>query len=189
MNLYTIFLENDWVVKTMIVAAIVTTLIILEKLYQFYISYQALQELKSMQNISEIEQLKSSQLKDILANISSFEGERRELFDANVGVHLDIYESYLMRYIPIIGLIAILAPMLGLIGTFLGVSHVFDGVSQVSLSDPAIIARGIRGVLIDTLSGLMVAVYAMIFYKAFEIYVQKIIMKFEAQLYKLLKEK
>ena len=150
MNLYTIFLENDWVVKTMIVASMITTLIVFEKLYQFYTYTQLLKEMKKLNSLSEIAALKPSFTKTLLEDISTFKDERKELFDANIGVKLDMFESYMMRYISVLGLIAILSPMLGLIGTFLGVSHVFDGVSQVSLSDPAIIAKGIREVLIDS---------------------------------------
>lgn len=189
MSIYTLWLENDWVVKTMIIATMTTTIIIFEKLFQFYITLKSFKEMNELASLNELDKLQKSHVKTLLEDLLTFKDERKELFDANIGVKLDIFESYMMRYISVLGLIAILSPMLGLIGTFLGVWHVFEGVSQVSLSDPAVIAKGIKEVLIDTVSGLMVAVYAMIFYKSFEIFVHKQVMQFESKLYKLLKEK
>ena len=188
MNIYTLWLENDWVVKLMIIATFTVFIIVFEKIYQFISTFKTLKKMQNITSFNEIHMLPSSELTTILQDINSFEGEREALFNAHVGVKLDMFESYLMRYVSILGLIAILSPMLGLIGTFLGVWHVFEGVSQVSLSDPAIIAKGIKEVLIDTMAGLIVAVIAMIFYKSFEILGQKMVMSFEESLYKLLKK-
>jgi biopolymer transport protein ExbB/TolQ len=189
MSLYNVWIENDWVVKLMILAVFVVIMIVFEKSYQLFKSYKSLQGMKKLSSLNAVESLEPSKLKEVLVQINAFEGQRVELFDANIGVKLDILESYLMRFVSVLGLIAILSPMLGLIGTFLGVWHVFEGVSQVNLNDPSVIAKGIKEVLIDTMAGLIVAVIAMIFYKSYEIIAQKMVTSFEEQLYILLKQK
>lgn len=186
MDLYTFFLENDFVVKTMIVAAIVTFVIVLEKIYIFIEMFFLLRALKKYTVLDEIENLKDSKLKTFLNDLLDFPRENKELFHAFVGVTLDKYEAYLMQYISVLGLIAILSPMVGLIGTFLGVWHLFDGLSLVNLSDPSVIAKGIKEVLVDTMAGLGMAVIAMVFYKTFELYVHKSVIEFEEKLYRLL---
>ena len=189
MDIYTFFIQHDWVVRLMIIAFFITLIIVLEKIYHFISISIALKELEKIKNLEEIQHINNHFLQSTFIEIKSFQGEQKELFNAFIGVKLDRYEAYLMRYISILGLIAILSPMLGLIGTFMGVWHVFEGVSSISLSDPAIIAKGIKEVLIDTMAGLSMAVIAMIFYKSFEIFVHKNVINFEEKLYKILKEK
>lgn len=187
MNILEIWLEHDWVIKILIIATIVVIVIALEKAYQFFKVSQTLKSLASIQSVQEYSALQEGQLKDILEDIDSFKESDKALFNANVGVKLDIFESSQMRFVGIISTIATLSPMLGLIGTFIGVWHVFEGVGSVGLNDPAIIARGIKEVLVDTMAGLIVAVIAMVFYKIFEYLGQRNILAFEDKLYKLLK--
>jgi len=187
MSILEIWIDNDWVIKTLIVATLAVFLIALEKSYQFFKVYKALKSLSTIEKVNKYASLEESEVKDILEDVDGFKDEDKALFNSNVGVKLDIFESSQMRYVGIIATIATLSPMLGLIGTFIGVWHVFEGVGSVGLNDPAIIARGIKEVLIDTMAGLIVAVIAMVFYKTFEHLGQKNIMNFEDRLYKLLK--
>ena len=187
MSILEIWIENDWIIRVLIIATFVVFIISLEKIYQFFIIHKALREVESIQNIDEYETLKIKSIKEILQDIDGFKDSDSALFNANVGIKLDMFESTQMKYVSIISTIAVLAPMLGLIGTFIGVWHVFEGVGSVGLNDPAIIARGIKEVLIDTMAGLIVAVIAMVFFKIFEYLGQRNILRFEDKLYKLLK--
>ena len=187
MNIVEIWMHNDWVIKTLIVATMVVLVIALEKGYQFFKVAGELKALKGIESVREFEQLKGGEVQTILQDIDSFKNEDKALFNSNVGIKLDIFESSQMRFVGIISTIATLSPMLGLIGTFIGVWHVFEGVGSVGLNDPAIIARGIKEVLVDTMAGLIVAVISMVFYKIFEYLGQKNILTFEDKLYKLLK--
>jgi len=82
--------------------------------------------------------------------------------------------------------VATLAPMVGLVGTFLGVWHVFEGVGSFGLEEPAVIAQGIKEVLIDTVAGLTVAIPAMILYKSFQITGNRLLLRLEERTYELL---
>jgi len=188
MNILQLWLENDWVIKILIIATIVVIVISLEKSYQFFKVYKALKELDDISNIEETQKLSKNSVSEILINVHSFKDSESELYNANIGIKLDMFEDSQMKYVGIISTIAVLSPMLGLIGTFIGVWHVFEGVGSVGLNDPAIIARGIKEVLIDTMAGLIVAVIAMIFFKIYEYLAQKNILQFEDKLYKLLKK-
>jgi len=187
MSIFELWIENDWVIRILIIAVFVVLIIALEKTYQFIKVYMMLREVHSLQSIEEHENLNNNMMREILEDIHSFKDSDAALFNANVGVKLDIFEASQMKYVGVIATIATLSPMLGLIGTFIGVWHVFEGVGNVGLNDPAIIARGIKEVLVDTMAGLIVAVIAMIFYKLFEYLGQRNIMHFEDKLYKLLK--
>lgn len=180
MNIIELWTTQDWVVKTLIVAFFAATVIIMEKAYQLFGASRQIRILES-------EELKAP-YSDVMASIRSFGTESEALFNANAGVQLEKIDLHLGRYIGFLGLIAVLSPMLGLIGTFFGVWHVFEGVGNFGLNDASVIARGIKEVLIDTISGLIVAVYATIFYKLFELWSKKLSIAFEEKLYAIVKD-
>jgi len=188
MSIFEFWLENDWVIKLLGVALIAVIIMVFEKIYQYYISYQRLKELNSMQTLNDIDNLKEGVMRDTLNGVVSFKNSTENLYNANIGVKLDLFEQYMMRSVSFIGLIAVLSPMIGLIGTFIGVWHVFGGVGDSGLNDPSIIARGIKEVLIDTMGGLVVAVISMIFYKSFEHISTKFVSLFEVKLYELIRD-
>lgn len=188
MSIFEFWMEHDWVIKILSIALIVVIIMALEKVYQYFVSSARLKELRAMKDLNDIEKLKAGVMRSSVEDIVSFEGSSETLFNANVGVKLDMYEQYMMRSVSFIGLVAVLAPMIGLIGTFIGVWHVFGGVGDSGLNDPGIIARGIKEVLIDTMAGLVVAVISMIFYKMFEHISNKFVSQFEAKLYELIRD-
>lgn len=57
-----------------------------------------------------------------------------------------------------IKIIASIAPLLGLLGTTIGVLLSFEAISAQGLDDPAIFAKGISMALITTVGGLIVAI-------------------------------
>jgi biopolymer transport protein ExbB len=179
MNILELWIEQDMVIKTLIIAFFVASVIILEKLYQL------IRMTNIIKNLDEehLEKTNMSVIKNALVSIDSFAQKEKVLYNANIGVQLEKIDQYLMKYIGILGLIAILSPMLGLIGTFFGVWHVFEGVGSFGLNNPGAIARGIKEVLADTMAGLMVAIYATIAYRLLELWVRQLSVKFEEKLY------
>ena len=76
------------------------------------------------------------------------------------------YESAMLeRYVEIIATVSTISPLLGLLGTVLGMIKVFQGVEAYGLGDPTFFAAGIWEALITTAVGLAVAIPAFIFYK------------------------
>lgn len=55
-------------------------------------------------------------------------------------------------------IIASIAPLLGLLGTVIGVLDSFDSITKSGLGDPSIFSRGISVALITTIAGLIVAI-------------------------------
>lgn len=54
--------------------------------------------------------------------------------------------------------IASVAPLLGLLGTVVGVLNAFDAISKHGLDDPSVFSGGISVALITTVAGLIVAI-------------------------------
>lgn len=70
----------------------------------------------------------------------------------------------LNRYVSAIGTIAVVAPLLGLFGTVVGMIDIFGSYSPVG-GDPAQLAHGISVALYNTGFGILIAIPAMIFHR------------------------
>jgi biopolymer transport protein ExbB len=63
-----------------------------------------------------------------------------------------------------ISLFIALAPMLGFMGTVIGMIDAFDAIAAANNISPAIVATGIKVALLTTVFGLIVAIILQIFY-------------------------
>lgn len=170
-SVMTFIYQSDWVVKIFIVMSVVVLTIVLERLYELG---RTQREINRMGRDMQAAVRRDSPVRLLQAIDES--DERR------VDLALNLFEQRLRRYATLLGLIAVLAPMLGLVGTFLGVFQVFEGVSEVGLSDPKAIAGGIRKVLVDTVAGLSIAMPAMAAFKSFEVWVLNLSLRAETLL-------
>jgi biopolymer transport protein ExbB len=71
----------------------------------------------------------------------------------------------LERYINVIGTIAGVSPLLGLLGTVSGMIKSFNIISMQGVADPASLAGGISEALITTAAGLVVAIPTFVIYR------------------------
>lgn len=71
----------------------------------------------------------------------------------------------LERYINVIGTIAGISPLLGLLGTVSGMIKSFNIISIQGVADPASLAGGISEALITTAAGLVVAIPSFVIYR------------------------
>jgi biopolymer transport protein ExbB len=71
----------------------------------------------------------------------------------------------LERYINVIGTIAGISPLLGLLGTVSGMIKSFNIISMQGVADPASLAGGISEALITTAAGLVVAIPTFVIYR------------------------
>jgi len=188
MSILDIWTQNDWVVRTLIIAFGFVLLMSFEKIYHYILYFKHNKQLDKLSSLNDLQDLDEGMIKTTLQDIKEYNGDTSTFINSYIGVKLDLYEQYMMKYVSIIGVIAVLSPMLGLIGTFIGVWHVFEGVADISLSDPSIIAKGIKEVIVDTMAGLIVAVGSMILFKTFEYLSMKNVSRFEEKLYKLVKD-
>jgi biopolymer transport protein ExbB len=71
------------------------------------------------------------------------------------------------RYLNTLGTIASAAPLLGLLGTVIGMIEIFGSQAPTGGNNPAMLAHGISVALYNTAFGLMVAIPALMFYRYF----------------------
>ena len=87
---------------------------------------------------------------------AELQGEISYLFQRNFG---STYVS-----LTILRLISVISPLLGLLGTVLGISRVFREISMQAAVDNAAMAGGIWEALITTIMGMSVAIPTLVFY-------------------------
>ena len=90
----------------------------------------------------------------------------------------------LERFLNTLGTIASISPLLGLLGTVIGMIEIF-GSQAPSGSNPIVLAHGISVALYNTAMGLIVAIPSMIFYRHFRSKVDSLIVEMESQAVKL----
>lgn len=90
----------------------------------------------------------------------------------------------LERYLTTLGTIASVGPLLGLLGTVIGMVELFGALGPGS-HDPVMLARGISVALYNTAMGLIVAIPSMIFYRHFRGKVESLVVEMEQQAIKL----
>ena len=75
--------------------------------------------------------------------------------------------AILERGLPVLATIAMVAPLLGFLGTVTGMINSFDALASVGLNNPAAVASGISEALITTAAGLMIAIPVQMAYNYF----------------------
>lgn len=92
----------------------------------------------------------------------------------------------LERFLNALGTIASIAPLLGLLGTVVGMIQAFNAIVDQGVGDPSVLAGGISVALITTAAGLTVAIPSLIFHRYFERLVDEYVVYMEAEALKLI---
>lgn len=71
------------------------------------------------------------------------------------------------RYLNTLGTIASITPLIGLLGTVIGMIKVFTAITAVGVGDPTVLSGGISEALITTAAGLSVGIPCLMFYRYF----------------------
>ena len=87
----------------------------------------------------------------------------------------------LQFFLTTLGTIAVITPLLGLLGTVLGMIDVFMAMSAMTVSEPEALAGGIAKALITTAAGISVAIPSLIFVRYFRRKVIGLVLQMETQ--------
>ena len=92
----------------------------------------------------------------------------------------------LERYLNTLGTIAAISPLLGLLGTVIGMIEVFTNLTLHGAGDVSNLAGGISQALITTAAGLSVAIPSLMFYRYFRGRVDELVVFMEQEAVKLI---
>jgi len=91
----------------------------------------------------------------------------------------------LERYLGMLGPIAAVSPLLGLLGTVVGMIRTFKAITIAGVGDPTAMAGGIAEALITTAAGLIIAVPALMAYRYLRGRVDSLVIRMEKESLKL----
>ena len=89
------------------------------------------------------------------------------------------------RFLNTLGTIAAISPLLGLLGTVIGMIKVFNAITSSGVGNAAPLAGGISQALITTAAGLSVAIVALMFHRYFRGRVDELVVKMEEEAIKM----
>jgi biopolymer transport protein ExbB len=128
-----------------------------------------------------IELQSSSPLGCILASGILTRNENRDVMKNSIedtGRHV-VHE--LERYLNSLGTIAAITPLLGLLGTVIGMIKVFATITTQGVGNPGALAGGISEALITTAAGMSVAIPTLMFYRYFRGRVRMLVIRMEQE--------
>ncbi|RFA24564.1 biopolymer transporter ExbB [Alkalilimnicola ehrlichii] len=91
----------------------------------------------------------------------------------------------LERYLNMLGTIAAISPLLGLLGTVIGMIKVFGAIQLQGLGNTGALAGGISEALVTTAAGLVVAIPALMAYRYLRRHVDGLVVDMEQEALKL----
>lgn len=183
-----------WPIYPLILASIVTLAIIVERLWVLRSNVIAPPELLpevqrwlgqggvNKEALSKLQQ--HSLLGEIFASALNNASSSREVVKESIEETGRAVAHKLEKNLTTLGTIATVSPLLGLLGTVIGMVELF-GAFTTTGHDVAQFARGISVALYNTAGGIVVAVPAMIFYRYFRGRVDGLIVEMEQQAIKL----
>jgi biopolymer transport protein ExbB len=183
-----------WPIWPLIIASVLALAIILERLWSLNSNLVAPKSLLSKvqeglkqggvtaEVLADLE--KHSPLGRVFAAGLRNIGSSREVMKEAIEETGRAVTHELERFLTTLGTIASVSPLLGLLGTVIGMVEIFGALTPTGGS-PAMLAHGISVALYNTAMGLIVAIPAMIFYRYFRARVETLVIEMEQQAVKL----
>jgi len=102
---------------------------------------------------------------DATARFLTTQAELSEFRDELLMTIDDSTKDYVTRFLPLLNTVSNVSPLLGLLGTILGMITAFESIAASGTGDPRVVAGGISEALITTATGLIVAIPTLVFYR------------------------
>ena len=125
-------------------------------------------ETKSLDNKQAEEISNLSSLGFLLINCLKYKNLARENLESKVEEKAAEVQYSLERNLTMLGTIATISPLIGLLGTVVGMITAFTGLTESAGANPDLLAAGISQALITTAFGLLIAVPGLVLHKYFE---------------------
>jgi len=166
---------GGWLMLPIIICSVISAAIIIERLWTLQPSRVLPKNLsrqvwewvsKNRLNHTHIQALhQGSPLGEILAAGLVNRHREREIIKESIEDAGRQVVHDLERFLNSLGTIAAISPLLGLLGTVIGMVKVFAAITTHGVGDPTVLAGGISEALITTAAGLTVAIPSLIGYR------------------------
>lgn len=170
---------GGWLMWPIILCSILMLIIIIERAIKLKSSTVTPAHLREqlMQRLIEQGDIDRESLENVKQNSPLGDILATGLMNRQYGIHsmtmhmenrASIAIHQLEKNINMLGTIGAIAPLLGLLGTVIGIITAFLAITAGSMQDPALLAAGVSQALITTAGGMLVAIPAVIAYRVFQ---------------------
>ena len=173
-----LLISGGWFIWPLLVCSILLISIVLERLWFLQRRLVAPKGLlRQAQNLiqkdsfhtqNQQEIAATSQLGDLLQHCYQYRLNPREFVEIKAEEKASEIKLVLERNLSMLSTIASISPLLGLLGTVVGMITAFTGLTETSGANPDLLAQGISQALITTAFGLFIAVPGLVLHKYFE---------------------
>lgn len=183
---------GGWLMMPIVVCSIVALIIIIErgsrlqydKIVPKRLREQLINRLRENGDISRTQLLnvkEKTPLGDILATGLLYRQYGLESMTMHMQNRASVQIHQLEKNINMLGTIGAISPLLGLLGTVLGIISSFLAITDGAMQDPTLLAAGVSQALITTAAGMIVAIPALVAYRYFQRRVVDINAQFETE--------
>lgn len=175
--MFDIIVSGGWLMLPIIICSIITIAITIERFWTLNPAKIAPRnQLGQVWNWIQTNQMDSEKLKElrrssplgrILAAGLSNSRHGRDIMKDSIEEAASQVIHEMERFLTILGTIATISPLLGLLGTVFGMITVFNEIMLQGTGNAGVLAGGISQALITTAAGLCVAIPAMISHRFF----------------------
>ena len=177
--MWNFLIRGGYTMIPIVLCSVVSLAVIIERGFNLRVGRilppRILDKLNRDSDFSEISAALSENETSILARILKLGLRHRNLSREknyeNVSLALKQVESRLERGLVLLEIVAVVSPLLGLLGTVIGMVQVFNVISQIGAGHAQALSAGISQPLITTIAGLVVAIPSLV---AHGIYTRKI---------------
>ncbi len=180
-TLYTIIINGGPVMWPLVVCSFVVVTVILERTF-FWLSIERYRNRKLMDHILTLaESGKWDEIKDetkksrdhvirvLVIGIMHRDFDMARAMEAETEMVL----HRMQRFMPVLDTMITVAPLLGILGTVLGIISSFNLLGSEGLADPKLVTSGIAQALLTTAGGLIISIVALIPYNYFNTRIDK----------------
>ncbi|NIO28564.1 MAG: hypothetical protein GTO29_08425 [Candidatus Latescibacteria bacterium] len=168
---------SSWIFLVLVGCSIITLGIALERAYYFWkrtgkpdeTLAQCLKKIKSGDIKAAAWACESSEhpMGSVARELFQKVGEHLASLEERMQIALSQQKLLLEKNLNILGTMAAIAPLIGLLGTVWGIMRAFHDMAQTGSAAPTVVAAGVAEALVTTAAGLVVAVPALILYNNF----------------------
>ncbi len=193
--MYELVIAGGWLMLPIILCSVVAMAIIIERLWslrrQFVVPENLVAQVWQLHRDGEITAGHVSSIRDgsplgriLSAGIINRQHSREIMKESIEEMGRQVVHE-LERYLNTLGTIASITPLLGLLGTVIGMIKVFSAITLVGVGDPGVLAGGISEALITTATGLSVAIPSLMFHRYFTGRVDRLVIAMEEEALKM----
>ena len=193
--MFSLLMAGGWTMPFIVVGSIIALAIVIERTLALkperiappHLLAGVWQQLKAGEfDASRLKQLRQgSPLGAILAAGLANRGQGREVMKESIQEAAGHVVHDLERYLNTLGTIAAVTPLLGLLGTVVGMIRVFTEITIQGTGNANALAGGISEALITTAAGLAVAIPALVMHRYFSGKIDTIVVGLEQESIKL----